>query len=124
MPTLDLSEVALDVDMGSCFQVIRQNANTGIFVAGGFQPGPTQTLNFFGVIGVATPKQLQMFPEGDRIAGSEIVICNSMLYATSESREATSDLIVWHGLKYRVKSVAPWMDFGYVAAIVERMKGS
>jgi hypothetical protein len=47
-----------------------------------------------------------------------------MLYATSESREATSDLIVWHGLKYRVKSVAPWMDFGYIAAIVERIKGS
>jgi|ERR1035438_455154 hypothetical protein len=122
MPTLDLSEVANDVDLGQCFSVLRQNP--GVYAEGGFQPGPIQILNYFGVIGVATPKQLQMFPEGDRIAGSEIVICNSPLYATSETREATSDIIVWHGQNYRVKSVAPWQDFGFVAAIVERMKGS
>jgi hypothetical protein len=122
MPTLDFSEVANDVDLGQCFSVLRQSP--GIFAIGGFQAGPIQTLDYFGVIGVATPKQLRMFPEGDRITGSEIVICNAPLYTTSESREATSDVILWHGQKYRVRSVAPWQDFGFQAAIVERLKGS
>ena|ERR1022692_3557469 len=122
MPLVSLDEVSNDIDIGQCFSVERQNP--GSYIAGGWQAGPLQTLTLYGVIGVADARALRMFPEGDRVEGTEIVICNQPLYATSESLEITSDIVIWHGLKYRVKSVAQWDDFGYHGALVTRMKGS
>ena len=124
MPLVSLDEAVLDPDIGSCFQVVRQDTGTGTYIAGAFQPGPTQTLNFFGIVAIATPQALEQVPEGDRVAGSIQVICNQQLYETLESREATSDVIQWGGDTWRVQNVARWGSFGFWSAICVRKKGA
>lgn len=118
---VSLDEVVLDSDLGICFQVLRQNP--GQFAAGGFQPGPVETLNYFGIVTVATPKALNQVPKGDRVEGSIQVICNQPIYETSAGRNAVSDQIQWGGDTWRVQNIAPWFQWGYVSAICVRMKG-
>ena len=121
---LSLDEVAFDPEMGQCFSVQRQNNGAGVYAAGGWIPGPIQTLTLYGIVTIASAKALEQVPEGDRVTGSVQVICNQPLYVTSEDREATSDIVVWNGDQYRVQSVAKWFMWGYFSAIVVRMKGA
>ena len=50
-----------------------------------------------GVITVATAKEVNMIPEGDRIE--------------------------WQNNKYKIMQVNPWIDYGYYQAIAVRMEG-
>ena len=120
--TLDVSEVALDPDAGSCFQIVRQNP--GKQALGGWQPGGTNTILAFGIVTRASPKALLQVPEGDRVEGSLQIVCNQPLYVTSAKKQATSDQIQWCGELYRVQNVAPWGQWGYYSAIAVREVGN
>lgn len=120
--SLDLSEVALDPDLGQCFQILRQNP--GAQASGGFVEGQVDTIQAFGIVTIADADALKQVPEGDRVEGSLQIITNMPIYETLESRSATSDMVVWLGENYRVQSVALWKMWGYRSAIVVRTKGA
>ncbi len=118
---VDLSEVALDADLGTAVTIIRQ---TGSFAAGGWQVLSTQRIQAFGVIGIASPEALEMIPEGDRVAGSIEFVVNQPIYETLASNSGVSDKIEWNGNMYRVQAVAPWVLNGFYDAILVRMTGA
>ena len=63
---MDLSQAVNDPDMAELFTIVR---TSGAFAAGGWQPGTPQNIQGYGVVSIASGKDLEMVPEGDRIAG-------------------------------------------------------
>jgi hypothetical protein len=78
-----------------------------------------------GTVTAMNPKDLIQVPEGDRVTGIMCFYSEQFIYTTrSESDVAeggTSDEIVWRDDRYRIFSVVPWGDFGYVKAYGVRM---
>lgn len=118
---VDLTEVAMDVDLGAEVTIIRQ---TGTYAMGGWQVLSTQQIPAFGVLGIASPETLEMIPEGDRVTGSIEFVTAQPIYETLTSTSGISDKILWNGNTYRVQSVAPWPMNGFYDAILVRMAGS
>ena len=92
--------------------------STGSFVLGGYQSVPTPVPGF-GVISVASAKELQQTPEGDSALGAMVFRNSQPLYTTNTT--GISDIIEWQGDNYRIQNVEPWVDYGYFKAIGVRM---
>ncbi len=117
----ELQDVVNDYDLADNFTILRSE---GSFVAGGWQDKKT-SIPVWGVVTVATDKQLQMIPEADRVTGARMFLCEQPLYTTSEMNSGTSDILVWGNQQYRVLSVGPYENRGgYYCAIASRMSGS
>lgn len=117
---IDLSEVANDPDLGTCFQIVR---TTGQFGLGGFQLTTPEKIQAFGIIEIADPEALRQVPEADRVTGALRLICAQPLNVTLEQTSGISDRIFWRGSYYRVQSVEPWKMNGFYSAILVRTKG-
>ena len=122
-----LTEVIFDTDLRQYdpFTIFR---STGQFGPGGFISKETK-VPVGGIITVATPQDLQMVPEGDRVPGSMHIITQARLYVTHMAGTAgpvsgVSDQLEWDGNRYRVQAVEPWKDFGFWSAIAVRMVGA
>ena len=120
MATLDLSEIVSDPDLAEQFQIVRSR---GGFVAGGWSDQLT-TIAAYGVVSVASEKDLEMVPEGDRVRESRVFHSTQAMYVTNADNQGTSDFLVWQGVKYRVYSVADYSNRGYYRAIACRMQGN
>lgn len=118
---LSVAEIINDADLAESFQVIR---TTGSFVKGVWTSAAPTTLSLVGSVQPAGSTDINMVPEGDRVKGMVAVWCNDPLYTTSTDGSNTSDIIVWHGVQWRVLSVEPWNDAGYYHAVASRMKGA
>lgn len=116
----DLSEIANDPDLGEAVTVIRSK---GVFGLGGYK-AQTTNIDTWGILTVADSKALQQVPEGDRVTGAMQLITQMQLNQTSEQRDGVSDKIMWRGSTYQILSVAPWSDFGFSSAILQRLTGS
>jgi hypothetical protein len=85
---------------------------------------PTQIV-MKGVVSVANQKELNQYPEGDRIKGAMVFHTIDPLYPTRTGTDkGTSDKIMWDGEYYRLANVWPYKDYGYYKAIGFRIKGS
>jgi hypothetical protein len=130
---INIAEIVNDPDFAQCFYVVR---STGSFQLGGWVDTPT-TIGFYGVIEVATEKELKTLPEGDRITGAlsfhtELPIFMTLAegmpdygqggYGKSKSR--LSDIVLWRNQQYRIVKIYPWADFGYYKTIGVRMSGA
>ena len=94
---------------------------TGQFVAGGYQSTP-QTIADYGVISDPSGEELQQIPQGDEVIGAIMVHKTSVIYDTHSA--GLSDIIVWHGLEYRVSKVWDYSNRGgYWSAICTRILG-
>ena len=119
---ISLEEVTFDADLGQAFTILR---TTGKFGAGGWvAQDPPQNIPAFGVIAIASDKDMQMFPEGDRLTGSLIVISNTPMFTSSENLGIIADQIDWRGNRYKVSSLGRWSDFGFHAVLMVRKTGS
>jgi hypothetical protein len=122
MPAPNLTEAVDDSELGESFTILRSN---GQFVAGGFQSTVTQ-LQAFGVVSVASPKDLEMMPEGDRFADIRSFYVSQPLYTTRDnSAEGTgvSDILLWQGFQYRILRVSPYGNRGYWKGWATRILG-
>jgi hypothetical protein len=117
----ELQEVTDDPDLAEPFTISRQ---TGVFAEGGWQTTP-QDIQVFGVVTVATQKELQMIPEGDRVSGARMFFCSQAMYVTNEENGITSDILIWNTHKYRVAAVGQFQNRGgFYYAIAQRMAGN
>jgi hypothetical protein len=120
---MNLEEVILDGDLADPYTVMRSN---GQFVAGGFTDTKT-SFNVWGVVSLASLKDLQMVPEGDRVTEMRVFYSNQPLYVTRSNVNegtGTSDILVWNGIQYRVVSVLPQSNRNFWKAIAARMAGN
>ena len=115
-----LARVTQSPRLGQCFTVTR---TTGVFAAGGWQVTGVESLQFFGVLGIADDEALSMVPEGDRVTGSLVVYTDQPIYPTKAAAGTISDKVEWDGSTYRVTSRAPWGHYGYWGAVLVRMSG-
>jgi hypothetical protein len=78
---ISVSEVVLSPDLTAPepFQVIR---TTGRFVAGGFQPLQTTTIELIGPVQQASNREIQMLPEADRVGSIRSFWSTIPLYLT------------------------------------------
>lgn len=84
-------------------------------------------LKMSGVIGVASPKDIELIPEGDRVGGEIMIHTTREIFVTrkgSSTKDAgTSDELYWNGERYKIYSVYPYKDYGFYKAIAMRKGG-
>ena len=96
----------------------------GVFGAGGWIPGTPQIIQAYGVVSVASAKDLDAVPEGDRVKGSMVFHSTNPMFVTNGLAGATSDVLNWNGDQYRVYNVGDYSNRGYYKAIACRLLGS
>lgn len=117
---MNLGVVLSNPDLAEQFSLLR---STGEFVAGGWQE-KSQQIQVSGISSNATPEDLVMIPEGDRVTGARVFYTKTRIYATRrEPEEGTSDIFLYEGQEYRVMAVFPYAVRGFWKAIAVRMSG-
>ena len=105
-------------------QTITVRRSTGSFQIGGWSEGNPVVVNMKAVVSVMNAKELQQLPEADRIIGAMIFHTLDELYVTHNgTSKGTSDKITWRGEEYKIINVKKYADFGYYAAIGQRITG-
>lgn len=117
---MNLGLAIADSNIAEPFQVLR---SSGQFVAGGFQDTKT-TVGMWGNVSLASPQDLDMAPEADRVTGAIAVWSQQEIFVTRASpTPGTSDIVVWQGEQYRVSMVMRYPRRGYWKAVAVRMAG-
>lgn len=120
---IDVSELIVDPDLAQPYTVHRMS---GIWTDGEF----IQTelpLPFYGVVIVANTQDVNMMPEGDRIAGLMVFYTtpDNPIFVTRnlDTDQGTSDEVEWRGERYKIMQTFPYHDYGYIKAIGTRKLG-
>ncbi|HBC94293.1 MAG TPA: hypothetical protein DCZ10_15700 [Pelotomaculum sp.] len=118
---INVAEILYDPDLNQDFTVYRK---TGTWTAGRYSETETP-LSFTGVILPANAKEINQFPEGDRVTGMMKFFSEREIYVTRSNDEGkgTSDQILWSGHRYRIINVKPYKDYGYYRAFGVYMDG-
>lgn len=121
MPFLDVSDVLLDPDFASRFDIKRRAETVG----SNGRPVVTETLikKQVGVFTVASPNDLDRLSEEDRMGRNFVLVTKARLLGPSQSAAGVKykpDLVVWQGNSYIVKTMEPYTQYGagFVQAIV------
>lgn len=119
---IDVSELIDDSDFAQNFVIYRSQ---GSFIDGVWtEETPTQ-IPLTGIIQPASPKELKMLPEGDRITGAIVIYSKIPIFLTRTGEEqGTSDKVYWKGDYYKLLNVSDWSDSGFYTGIAERITGS
>ena len=92
----------------------------GVFI----KNGTPSTLQFHGIITVATERDLQKVPEGNRQTGAMKILSTEPIYVTGQLEEnGFSDVLVWNNEKYQIVAVFPDKDYGFYRGICTRLSG-
>ena len=118
----ELEDVVNDPDLAEEFTICRSQGGT--FGPGGFQDQKT-FLPAYGVVSVASDRQIAMLPEADQVNETRVFFNSEPMYTTSENRGAVSDILIWNNTRYRVMSVGKYCNRGgYYMALAVRMQGA
>lgn len=121
MPHIQVGDVVNDPDFAQSFTILRSNTK---FVLGGIENETTQVQGF-GTVTVASVQDLDQVPEADRVKGAMMFHSTRPLFVThADDVPGVSDILEWRGDKYRLVSVAPYVDWGYYRAVGVRMAGN
>lgn len=93
----------------------------GQMVKGRFVQEEEKKITMNGVVCVASPKDLEMIPEGDRVGGEMKFHTTREVFVTR--KDGTSDELFWNGERYKIYSVSPYKDYGFYKAIAMRKGG-
>ncbi len=118
----DLSFVVNDGVLSESYQIER---TIGTFGLGGFSQSST-TIPGWGVVSVATQKDLEMIPEGDRPSGAQVFHSEEVIYETLEtstqsSSQYVSDVMIWGNTRWRVLAVWPYPNRNFWKAVAVRL---
>ncbi len=128
----DLSFVIDDGVLSESYNIIR---SIGQFAIGGWTTS-NNTVPGYGVVSVATPEDLEMIEEGDRVTGAMVFHSQQRIYETQLDGEGggpevlgggtqrVSDIMFWNYQRWRVLHVYPYPNRNYWKAIAVRMQGN
>lgn len=121
---INLSKVMSDPRISQSFSIFRKS---GKYVNGRFIQEEKE-IQMHGVIGIASPKDIEAIPEGDRVGGEMLIHTTSEIFVTRKdsntSKAGTSDELLWRGERYKIYSVSPYADYGFYKAIAMRKESS
>ena len=120
---IDMSDVVNSPEFAQNFQILR---GPGSWLNGVWKPTTAPILGF-GTVTVATSRDIDMIPEGDRVTGAMVFHSQQPIYGThadANGQGASSDIITWRDHQYRVLKVGPFEDFGYYRAVATRLKSA
>lgn len=116
-----IAEIVDDPDFAQSFTITRSQG--GNWVLGAWVDSIV-TVGMWGSLQPPTPEELDQVPEGDRVTAIIAIHCTQQIYETNvDHSHGISDIVLWHGEKYRVIKVFPWNDYGYWKALACRMSG-
>ena len=117
---IDVSQIVAAPELGQEFTIQRSTGSwlNGVWVSA------TNEVDSFGVISVASAKDIVMTPEGDEIKGEMVFHSEQPIYTTSAEYGRSSDILIWRDQLYRVLSVKQYVDYGYYRAVATRMKAA
>lgn len=118
MGLINLSRVAKSPRFTQQITVMRTLSH---WVRGELVPYPSAEINMQAIVTVATPKDLQQVPEGDRMLGGMRFTTTKRLYNTAGPMK--SDVVIWRGAKYKILTVTPDVDYGFYHAVGTRLEG-
>lgn len=106
-------------DVAAAFEGFLQDIigwrTTGSYVSGRWTLNSPTVLNFKGVIQVATPADLKVLAEGQRI--EEAIKIHTTFNLVAQSDDATGDKITYKGKEWIVYNVANQFIGGYYKSI-------
>lgn len=119
---INLSSVIRSPHLSQDYIILR---SSGIWENGEFiKNGNPSTLQFHGIITVATERDLQKVPEGNRQTGAMKILSTEPIYVTGQLEEnGFSDVLVWNNEKYQIVAVFPDKDYGFYRGICTRLSG-
>jgi hypothetical protein len=121
---LDLSMVAAAPDLSSNFTVLRSNGGQWV---NGIWVDSFTAIPMYGPVSIASPKDLEMIPEGDRPSSAMVFWTTQIVYETQgptagvHGKGISSDMMQWNNLNYRILQVAERPMNGYYRAVATRM---
>lgn len=119
---INLSSVIHSSRLSQDYTILR---SSGVWENGEFiKNGIPSTLQFHGIITVATERDLQKVPEGNRQTGAMKILSTEPIYVTGQLEEnGFSDVLVWNNEKYQIVAVFPDKDYGFYRGICTRLSG-
>ena len=118
---VNLSRVVHSPRMSQKITILRR---TGSWQYGTWvQSDQPETLTMRGIVTMASAKDLQQVPEGDRLTGSIKILTTERIFITDGSGHDTTDMVFWRGARYRVVTVTPDIDYGFYRSIGTRLDG-
>ena len=122
MPTLNVSRVVNNPKFAQTFTI--QRSSGGAFNTSGVWTDSSFTVNMYGIIKPATPKELDQLPDGDRVKEVRSFHSAQPMYVThNDATPGLSDIATWNGQHYRLSKLYEWEDFGYYKALGVRIEG-
>jgi hypothetical protein len=118
---VNVARVACSARLGA--QQVKITRSSGKWVDGEFALNKPSTLYLYGIVTVASPKDLEQVPEGDRVKGGIKFLCTERLMQTDGTRPGFGDTLSWRGATYKVATVSPDIDYGFYRAICVRLEG-
>lgn len=119
---ISMEEIIDDPDLAQSYIIYQSE---GSFQNGRWVEGPLTQIAACGTITVASEKDIEMVPEGDRLKGAMVFFNKGPIYTTrTEPSAGLSDKMFWNGDWYKVVQVAPYGDYGFYKAIAVRLSGS
>ncbi len=119
---LDVSKIVVDPRFAQTFTVSRK---TGTWNADGEFIETPNDITMIGTISIASAKQIEFIPEGDRVGGEIAIHTIDKLLASRNNDDGTSgtaDEILWHDEYYKIYQVNEYSDYGYYFAIAQRKR--
>lgn len=119
---INVADLLRDPDFAQTFQVVRFG---GSFAnEGEYTQAPAAPVSMVGVIQPAKQQDVvQFMPEGERLGNLIVVYCSQELKA-SDAKSQESDIIIWHGSRYRVAQARQWLDHGYWQVFAEGIQNA
>lgn len=117
---INVQEIVTDPDFGQGFTILR---STGSYLNGIFQSS-TVTLQAYGTITPAEPRDLKEIPEADIVTGAMVFHSPVPIFATRsnpQGGQGASDILSWRGFQWRVLKIGEYLDWGFWRAIATRL---
>jgi hypothetical protein len=118
---MQVSIALSDPNTAEAFTVTR---STGSWDSGAWKTTKAQSIQMYGIVSIASAKQIETLPEADQVHESIIINTASQIFVTSEDASGTSDIVNYQGKQFRVLQVWNYSSRGYWYAIAGRMQGS
>lgn len=91
-------------------ELIINRPGPGEYTDGRFVKGQVLTFKAIASVQQATPKEINMLPEGRRNKEMKVVFTESELIPTDETAQTSGDFFEYKGKTYEVHKVEEWSD--------------
>jgi hypothetical protein len=110
---INLGMLIHDPDFCTSFQVVKQLAPRWVE---GEEQRESVLMTVEGIVAPASPKDLELLPEGDRRSGMKTFYTDECTLDVSDT-EKTSDVCIFRGIRYKLIHSYDYGDNGYYKAI-------